>query len=84
MMPGKGPTFRFERNELKQPCVKDCPGRKAGCAVDCEKWAAYLEKRAELYEKRLRGVDSNHATDNTIKAQQRYLYRRKNYKGKGR
>lgn len=79
-MAGKGKEFHFERNELQQPCVKDCPGRKAGCAVKCEKWAAYLKLRDKLYEDRLRKVENNRQTENTMKAQTRSLYRRKAYK----
>lgn len=79
-MPGKGQAFRFTRNELKQPCVKDCPGRKAGCAVNCEKWAEYLKKREKLYEDRLRRTDSNCRTENTERAQSRALYNAKKYK----
>lgn len=36
------------------PCKKDCPDRKCGCAVDCERWRAYAEKRDREYDARLR------------------------------
>ena len=79
-MAGKGRAFHFERTELEQPCVKDCPGRKAGCAINCEKWAEYLKRREKLYEERLRRMENNHQTENTVKSQERSLYRRKAYK----
>ena len=45
----------FSTNTLKHPCAKDCPDRKAKCAVTCEKWAAYVEERNRRYEEKLKG-----------------------------
>lgn len=30
----------------------DCPGRHAGCAVDCPAWAEYVRARNAEYEKK--------------------------------
>ena len=38
---------------IQQPCSKDCPDRCAGCAVHCEKWRDYLQKRNARYEQQL-------------------------------
>ena len=43
------------KNALRHPCAKDCPDRKAKCAVTCEKWAAYVEERNRRYEEKLKG-----------------------------
>lgn len=42
---------------MKNPCYdevnhKDCPGRHAGCAVDCPAWAEYERQRNMEYQKR--------------------------------
>ena len=42
---------------LHNPCYdeekkKDCPGRHAGCAVDCPAWAEYVRQRDAEYAKR--------------------------------
>lgn len=37
---------------MKQPCARDCPDRKAGCAATCEKWKTYVEERNAGYEER--------------------------------
>ena len=43
---------------MKSPCFDDvtrtdCPDRHAGCAVDCEKWKAYVDERDKFYKKRI-------------------------------
>lgn len=40
---------------MNSPCYDtikhiDCPDRKAGCAVNCPKWAAYVKARDEEYK----------------------------------
>lgn len=56
----KNPNFnRYKSEGPKPPCVKDCPGRKAGCAIDCEKWAAYVVERDKTYKKRVEDMDRN-------------------------
>lgn len=40
-------------NPIPNPCVKDCPDRKAGCAITCEKWAEYRTKRDQYYKSKL-------------------------------
>jgi hypothetical protein len=42
---------------MRNPCFDqetgvDCPNRKAGCAVGCEKWEAYVKVRDREYELR--------------------------------
>lgn len=37
---------------LENPCYK-CPDRKLKCAVTCEKWKEYTEKRQKIYDARL-------------------------------
>ena len=48
---------RFSNNGLKHPCVKDCPDRKAACAVTCEKWKRYVEERDKVYKKRVKETE---------------------------
>ena len=40
-------------NIRQQPCMRDCPDRKAGCAISCPKWAEYIKKREAEYSRRL-------------------------------
>ena len=35
------------------PCVKDCPGRKAGCHAACVAYKEYEAARNEMYERRI-------------------------------
>lgn len=42
---------------MRPPCFDiktktDCPDRKVGCAVTCERWAEYVEARDEDYRHR--------------------------------
>lgn len=42
---------------MKNPCFDpstktDCPNRRGGCSVTCEKWAEYVKKREETYKDR--------------------------------
>jgi hypothetical protein len=37
---------------MKPPC-KDCPERKGGCAVSCEKWRDYVAERDKVYQKKV-------------------------------
>ena len=67
----------FERNGLKQPCEKDCPGRKVGCAITCEKWAAYLKEREKLYEARRKQTGSTQYSRGRVERKDRYNYRSK-------
>ena len=55
----------YVNSEVPNPCGKDCPDRAAGCAVECGKWAEYVEKRNAVYAKRaestgLRATPENH------------------------
>ena len=34
-------------------CPRDCPGRYPGCAVGCERWAAYTAEREKTYKARM-------------------------------
>ena len=79
-MAGKRNKFIFERvTGIEQPCVKDCPGRKAGCAVGCEKWADYLEKRQKIYDERLRQNYASCETAHKKNAVSKHEYRKKTY-----
>lgn len=42
---------------MKQPCEKDCPRRRGGCAVDCPDWAKYVEQRTKDFARRLQEAD---------------------------
>lgn len=42
---------------MKNPCVKDCPGRAPGCC--CEKRKAWLEERELANKARRKQVDIN-------------------------
>ena len=42
---------------MKNPCYKessrsDCPKRTPGCAVNCPDWAAYIQERDVVYQRR--------------------------------
>ena len=39
---------------MKQPCGRNCPDRKCGCAVTCPKWAAWVDYRSKSYEEKLK------------------------------
>lgn len=71
------PNHHFERTGLNQPCVKDCPDRKAGCAINCEKWAAYLKEREAMYEERRKQVRAGQYSRGRIERKDRYNYRSK-------
>ena len=43
----------------KPPCEKDCPDRSAVCAVNCERWSAYVKARGEYYAEKLKISKSN-------------------------
>ena len=41
---------------MKSPCYdyknrKDCPNRKIGCAIDCEKWKEFTKYKEEMRKK---------------------------------
>lgn len=36
----------------KNPCAKNCPKRRAGCAVGCGDWDKYVEQRDAWYIER--------------------------------
>ena len=78
-MPGKGKNFNQQAANLgpKPPCGKNCPDRKTGCAVNCEKWKAYLAERNANYEKRLEDAENNTFPSKRRKESNRNLYRRK-------
>ena len=78
-MPGKGKNFNPQGVifGLKPPCGKNCPDRKTGCAVNCEKWKAYLAERNANYEKRRKEAENNTQTPRTRQDSQRYRYRHK-------
>lgn len=43
----------------KPPCMKDCPDRGPSCAINCLKWAAYLEQRNAYYVETAKAADIN-------------------------
>lgn len=67
------PTTSFNTlysvNCIRHPCTKDCPDRFPGCGASCEKWAAYIKQREEVYAMRKKQVDNNY---NTQSAQKRF------------
>ena len=83
-MPGKGKNFNPNgvNTGPKPPCGKDCPDRKAGCLVNCQKWHDYVAERNANYEKRL--AESRAATPpgKRTKEINRALYHHKNGGGK--
>lgn len=79
---------------LNSPCFNketktDCPDRKGGCAVNCPKWAKYVEEREEEYQQRKIECDAKQLAmreyyDYRAKVQRRRIrnkWSRKNYKG---
>lgn len=65
----------YARGAVQQPCVKDCPDRKAGCAVTCGKWAEYVSTRNTYYERQK--LEQIGMTENGAKRFNRNLARRK-------
>lgn len=65
----------------KQPCSKDCPDRKAGCAINCEKWSTYLKEREVFYEKRLIESETNVRNDSKRNAINHSIRRKKSEPG---
>lgn len=51
-----GSSFRHYASDVyikrfakeNSPCTQDCPERKAGCGIDCKKYAAYKERLIEF------------------------------------
>lgn len=78
MKSGNERRFPYERKR-NQPCVKDCPDRKAGCAAECEKWKAYVAKRNEEYARNVAEGEKDRATAASKRASQTKLYRHKIY-----
>lgn len=68
--------YEHKRN---QPCVKDCPDRRAGCAAECEKWKAYVAKRNEEYARNVAEGEKDRATAASKRASRTKLYRHKIY-----
>lgn len=63
---------------MNSPCYdvenkKDCSERHAGCAVNCPKWAAYVEARNAEYARR------RAEKDNTLKALEKAKKRYRRY-----
>lgn len=80
--PWKDGVNPYTRREVKQPCVKDCPDRKGGCAVTCEKWAAYVKERDKRYAEQAEAAALNMTPENHRKARNRAIARKKKYPGR--
>lgn len=65
----------------KPPCGKECSDRKAGCAISCKKWAAYLRKREAFYEARRQESELNCKTAGRRIAASRSIRQKKNEPG---
>lgn len=68
-------------NPIPNPCVRNCPERKAGCAITCEKWEEYRAKRDQYYKTRLVNSESKVHTQQALKKAKEKL-RRDNTKRK--
>lgn len=66
----------------KPPCAKDCPGRGPACAVECEKWKAYVEERNRGYEQRRILLETSRPTVSACKTFSRTAYLRKKDPGR--
>lgn len=66
----------------KPPCEKNCPERSAACAVNCERWAAYIKKRGEYYAEKLRVSKANARTEARIRNVDAIPGRKKKYPGR--
>lgn len=76
------PKFNLYKSEgPKPPCGRDCPDRKAGCAIDCEKWAAYVVERNKVYAARIAENDKNVNTAQRDRATGQKISRKKNNPG---
>ena len=80
-MAGKGKVFEGGVNGPKPPCGKNCPDRKAGCACNCEKWAAYLAERNAEYERRAKVSENNRMSARRARDADRIAYKRKRNPG---
>lgn len=65
-------------NPIPNPCKKDCPDRKAGCAIDCKAWKEYRQERDELYQNRRETCESQVRTKQAIKRSNKAICRTKN------
>lgn len=65
-------------NPIPNPCKKDCPDRRAGCAIACKAWADYREKRDKLYQERYQAKESEGLTRKTLRKQKEALRRQNN------
>lgn len=78
----RNPRFNLYKSEgPKPPCGRECPNRKAGCAIDCEKWAAYVVERDKTYKKRVEDMDRNVNTAQRDKATGQRIAMKKNNPG---
>lgn len=81
-MAGKGKNFNPQGVLLgpKPPCGKagECTDRKPGCAINCEKWAAYVAERNANYAKRLKDGENNSQSEENRVKRNRHIYHQKN------
>lgn len=65
-------------NSIPNPCAKDCPDRKAGCAINCTAWAEYRNKRDLFYQQKLEAKEAEMRTKEALRKQKEALRRQKN------
>ena len=66
----------------KPPCEKDCPDRSSVCAVNCERWSAYVKARGEYYAEKLKISKSNARTAARNKHVENIPGQKKKYPGR--
>ena len=80
-MAAKKTGFLSAGNGLENPCGKDCPNRKAGCAIKCPEWLEYVAKRNEVYKARVERGEGGQLTDARKRAATRAPYNKKRAPG---
>ena len=69
----------------RPPCYNvetktDCPRRAAGCAVDCDDWAEYVQERDAEYKKRAEGLLVQNALYAVERSRVKDYYRKLKYR----
>ena len=64
-------------NPIPNPCVKDCPNRGAGCAINCKAWNEYRMERDKLYQERRATCEAQTRTKEALKRTNDAIYRSK-------
>lgn len=62
---------------LPNPCTQDCPDRHGGCAIDCEKYKAYVQDRTRRYEEQAREREKKRYNEAETRRKQEHIAQKK-------